>query len=670
MKKTDTDEKKTMRTRRFTRIDLAAAVVFFCVFAAAFFSLRYKIGHNDESFYYTVVQRFLAGDRPLIDEWHVSQISAFLLLIPYRLAFAICGGSAQGIVLTLRYLFWAYRAAFAVWLWGRFRTRGVPGLIGETLYFLFTYMNLPTFGYSTIAMDGVLFFAALLFLGEPPGTARLFAAGVAAGIVVLAEPVIAAAWPLYCLAAGLHAVFKKKDRSPFTAYGTILGGRGWLAVTGGMLLVGVPLLVFLLVRCGAREVLQALPELLSDSEYRTVREAGAFGALLAEKMWAFLQALGRSGAILIAVTGLGCLLYRPLIRARTARKTVKYALLALTCALMLSVNLRMISQFGRSESFLHYGFAPFQLFPLFFFLLCEKKDPAAFGFYVAGTLLSGSMDLGSQLMFGVGGAVSQVCGCFAAAQVFAELREDLRETVSQAHPEAGEAIRPTVFLRICAADWKAAAETGKKKRAKKKKAPKRAERFKTPLLCSCGAGAAILAAVLLAGGVLSWEAVWLSRVSLYPQLERTRIPEALYEPLDRTVDAGPQKGIRTTETVKTAYEAAIADIDAIRSFTDGPIYVFANCPALYLQTGTPYACYSTWFVRDDFDRQLRYWELHPERGPAYIYLPDVTFHNFLPEEEETLAERTEAVLAHFEAEPERGRGGVIFRIIGSRPDQD
>ena len=51
-----------------------------CGLAFALWKSLYGFGGNDEAFYLTIPNRFLMGDAPIKDEWHLSQLSGFLLM--------------------------------------------------------------------------------------------------------------------------------------------------------------------------------------------------------------------------------------------------------------------------------------------------------------------------------------------------------------------------------------------------------------------------------------------------------------------------------------------------------------------------------------------------------------------------------------------------------------
>ena len=651
------------RFQAFHRLDAAALVCFALITAVYLIAASVRIGHNDESFYYTVVQRFLQGDRPLLDEWQLSQASAFLLIVPYKLAYAICGGT-QGIILTLRYLFLSYRAVFACWAWLRLRKWGVPGLIGEILYLAFTYMNIPTFGYYTFSMDGALALSLLLFLSGEPKLPQYLFAGVAAAVAAISEPAFIAAWPLYGAAALVYAVVRKLRRADPGALGSALRAKAWFGVTLGMLLVVIPFMAFVLRNSSFGEIGRMVPELLADSEHHVVGEGASDAPVLLQKLGSFFRTLGGPAVLSVAAVAALALPRRSVLKNERVSGIVKYVLAVFTCALALFVSVRLIVRFWYSEDFLYSGITPFLWFSLLFWLLCDKKPAASFGFWIVGLLMSVAIDASSHTMIGFGGIVAQICGCASVAQLWRELSEDVRALARREQPDAPGKRGFFSACGICAGAWRAffARRTQKGKQAARKK-KKPAEKRRAPALLTLGLCAGILSAAALLGAVGAWEWTFQSRMSLYPQIERARVPVEQFEPMDQRIEVGPQKGLRTTKTVKAAYEAAIADIDAITASTDRPLYIFENCPALYLHADHAYGCYSAWYVDEDFARQLRYWELYPDRLPEVVYLPYVTFHSFYPPEEGKTRQRMEALREHFQiVSTVEGRGGDIVII--------
>ena len=99
MKKTRTRENDAVF---FMLLGLTA--VFFC------WRCRYGFAEADEAFYPTIAYRLTQGDRLLVDEWHMSQLSSVLYL-PVLL-YPADGGTA-GIYLALRYLYVAVQCLVA-----------------------------------------------------------------------------------------------------------------------------------------------------------------------------------------------------------------------------------------------------------------------------------------------------------------------------------------------------------------------------------------------------------------------------------------------------------------------------------------------------------------------------------------------------------------------------
>ena len=77
-------------------------------FAILLFSLwksQYGLGGDDEAFYLTIPYRMCQGDKLLLEEWHVSQFSAFLLYPFMKVYLWIKSGNTEGIILSFRYIY-------------------------------------------------------------------------------------------------------------------------------------------------------------------------------------------------------------------------------------------------------------------------------------------------------------------------------------------------------------------------------------------------------------------------------------------------------------------------------------------------------------------------------------------------------------------------------------
>ncbi len=204
---------------------LAAAAVFF------FWRVRYGFANIDESFYPTIARRLTQGDKLLIDEWHVSQLSGVLLYLPVWLFERMTGGT-DGIYLALRYLCVAVQCLTAAAVYLRLRRYHRAGAAAGALALaVYTPFGINALSYNSF---GVLFMAltgALLIPAEEKSRAAYLLAGLCFAGAVLCCPYLVLVYLLYALAALL--LRKKNSRLPalsVRAFGLFTLGAAILAV--------------------------------------------------------------------------------------------------------------------------------------------------------------------------------------------------------------------------------------------------------------------------------------------------------------------------------------------------------------------------------------------------------------------------------------------------------
>ena len=105
-----------LRRRGFSRMD--AAAVFCLLFYTVYFLYLAPRGiHNvDESYYLTVPHRLLFGDRLIVDDWHVSQLSS-IFQYPFFFLYSRVTGGTDGIILYFRYVYIVIQLLFCIWLY-------------------------------------------------------------------------------------------------------------------------------------------------------------------------------------------------------------------------------------------------------------------------------------------------------------------------------------------------------------------------------------------------------------------------------------------------------------------------------------------------------------------------------------------------------------------------
>ncbi len=116
-----------INSSRNKKLSVCGIFILFAGFLVLLRASFYGTHTWDESFYLTIPYRFFLGDAPFVDEWHVSQLSAFLQYIPLWL-FVKIAGSAEGIILYFRILTCLCQFAIAVFMFQKLKKQ-YPGML-------------------------------------------------------------------------------------------------------------------------------------------------------------------------------------------------------------------------------------------------------------------------------------------------------------------------------------------------------------------------------------------------------------------------------------------------------------------------------------------------------------------------------------------------------------
>lgn len=101
---------------------------------------RYGFTNIDESFYLTIPYRLCQGDRLLLNEWHLSQLSGWILRFPMA-AFLRINGGTEGICLSFRYLYVAAHLGISLLLFFLLRKKSGIGAAAAVLIFMSTPLS-------------------------------------------------------------------------------------------------------------------------------------------------------------------------------------------------------------------------------------------------------------------------------------------------------------------------------------------------------------------------------------------------------------------------------------------------------------------------------------------------------------------------------------------------
>ncbi len=213
-----------MQSRRGGLVVVSLALV---VVAGLSQRLKYGIEFSDEPFYIALAYRFVLGDQPFLDELHLSQ-SAALILVPFVKLYLAAVGDSEGIVLFVRRLFLLMTCGVMAGVFlalRRFLAWPIALLISMICIALVPFL-IPSLSYNTLGSN---FFTLGVFIGwialDRPATARelpllTLSVGLVHGLAVLAYPPLLVPVTLY---AGIVAARVVRER-PSALAAHALGG--------------------------------------------------------------------------------------------------------------------------------------------------------------------------------------------------------------------------------------------------------------------------------------------------------------------------------------------------------------------------------------------------------------------------------------------------------------
>ena len=246
---------------------LFAALMCFGVILSIW-KLRYGFGGSDEAFYLTVPHRLSLGDALFTDEWHVSQLSGFLL-IPFVSLFRLITGSTDGIMIAARVLHLVLHTGAAVLIYTRLRKYGILSVFGCALYFLYTPYNIMALSYNTMGIELLLVAGVLLATADYKKKLLPILSGLAFAGAVLCNPYLIVCFFLYGACVGVHYAIKKKEMR-FVLKSEMFSLRTFLFFTAGAACLAVVFLIFTLTRTGLGDIFANIPEMLKDPEHPSI----------------------------------------------------------------------------------------------------------------------------------------------------------------------------------------------------------------------------------------------------------------------------------------------------------------------------------------------------------------------------------------------------------------
>lgn len=226
----------------------------------------YGFGGNDESFYLTIPHRLTLGDSLLGDEWHLTQLSGFLLL-PFVWLYTTITQSTVGIILAARIFYVICHAVVVCIIYSRLKKYGYFTVFGCVLYFLFTPFDIMALSYNTMGLDLIALTGVLMATADYSKKLPLIISGLAFAGAVLCCPYLAAAYVLYLIAVGAHCLIKKTPLNKNVFNSDLFSIKTFLWFTLGAGILAVIFIVFVLSRVSINEIFTNLPYLMADPDH-------------------------------------------------------------------------------------------------------------------------------------------------------------------------------------------------------------------------------------------------------------------------------------------------------------------------------------------------------------------------------------------------------------------
>lgn len=254
---------------KFSKTDilfLAALLTGLLVHIILSFSLPFL---PDESFYATIPYRLLQGDSLFRQEWHLSQMSS-LFTYPLVWIWMKITGSADGLLIFLRYVYIAVYTAAALITYLSFRKYGKWAVAAVILFYTQTPYRILSLNYNSVYTVGALMLAlCLLALSERTSPRVSFTAGLCAGCCCVCNPLFAGIYVLYffiCVSrmAGKHNHSQEVD----THCGRLFCKEAMLFSLLGISCIALVLIAFFFLTGGTvLSLFNNIPLLLQSTEY-------------------------------------------------------------------------------------------------------------------------------------------------------------------------------------------------------------------------------------------------------------------------------------------------------------------------------------------------------------------------------------------------------------------
>ena len=235
----------------------------------------YGFAHIDEALYLQIPYRLVQGDALFADEWHISQLSAFIVY-PFISLFRTLNGGTEGIMLFFRIMYMAAQLAATVVIWFNLKKYSEIGaVITAFLFYIYVPFGIGALSYNSM---GIIFLSlGLVLFALSENKVANFIAGIFFAFAVLCCPYLVWIYAIYAVCVLIKLVFKFNIISE-----DLVQFKKAIVFTAGIAVAALAFIIFVFSRITLQQLLQALPYIMSDPTH---------GLLFKDKVWQYFEAI-------------------------------------------------------------------------------------------------------------------------------------------------------------------------------------------------------------------------------------------------------------------------------------------------------------------------------------------------------------------------------------------
>ena len=337
--------------------DCIFVILLVAAFVFMLWKCRYGFANMDEAFYLTIPYRLCQGDGLLGQEWHLSQLSGFLLYPVMKLYLIIAGGITDGLFLTFRYIYTCVQLVAAVFIYGRLRNIFAPAAAGASLCFmLYAPFGIMALSYNSMGIQCLTISLIIMLTSKRARYFQYIVAGLFFAAAVLCCPYLILVYVVYFAAVIITAIVcrasgrKRAERSVFTV-------KSWLFFTIGAAILAAVFGVFVLSRTGISQILASLPSIMNDPSHES---KGAIGLIVT--YFTSVMSVSKAAVLCYAIE-VAVAVIAAVDRKKNGRRAIYFAI----CALCTVVAVFYMVHYG---NYINYVMYPINIMAFACALIC------------------------------------------------------------------------------------------------------------------------------------------------------------------------------------------------------------------------------------------------------------------------------------------------------------